>query len=69
MEDDSKRRIEGFMESYHKLTNDWGVDFANYPVYIPDGQGGFKTVIQCTPVDLKNRAQPSPFMGDEAKDS
>lgn len=56
-------RREEFLKRYKILTEELQVDFANFPMYMPDGQGSFKTVMQSTPVDLKDRPQPSPFMG------
>lgn len=61
--EEDKKRISDFLADYKILVDKYNVDFANYPVYIPDGQGAFKTVIQNTPVDMTKIAKPSPFMG------
>jgi len=60
--DESRERIDTFLKEYGDLVNKHQVDFATYPVYVPDGQGGFKTITQTTPVDIKNQPKKSPFM-------
>lgn len=54
--------VSEFLKDYQALVAKHKVDFANYPVYIPDGEGGFKTIIQSTPVDMSNLPQKSTFM-------
>lgn len=64
---DAKARVAAFLSEYGELVKKHGVDFASYPVYVPDGQGAFKVVIQSTPVDTLGRAdQPkeSPFVAE-----
>lgn len=55
-------RMNSFVKDYGELVAKHKIDFATYPVYIPDGQGGFKTTIQNTPVDITNSPQKSPFI-------
>lgn len=62
MEDDAKKRGEAFFKEYGELVEKHQVDFANYPMFIPDKDGSFKIIIQSTPVDVKNRPKPSPFI-------
>lgn len=62
---ESEVRRDLFFKRYGELVEDCKYDFANYPVWVPDGQGGFKTVIQSTPVDTKNMPQKSPFVVPE----
>lgn len=57
-----EKKQKDFLEKYGKLVEETNIDFATYPVYIPDGQGGFKTVIQSTPVDVSKQPKKSPFM-------
>ncbi len=57
-----EKKQKDFLDKYGKLVEETGIDFATYPVYIPDGQGGFKTVVQTTPVDISKQAKPSPFI-------
>lgn len=54
-----------FVKDYGDLVEKHQVDFAQYPVYVPDGQGGFRTVIQNTPVSIKNQPKKSPFVEAE----
>lgn len=61
-EEESKQRIDKFMRQYGELVKGLDVDFANYPVYVPDGKGNFKTIIQSTPVDLKALPVPMSFI-------
>ena len=45
-------KIQKFLEEYGKLVEKHHVDFANYPMFVPDEKGTFKIVIQSTPIDL-----------------
>jgi len=60
--DASPEEKEAFMRDYHELVQKHGIDFAQYPVFVPDGQGGFRTVVQSTPVSIKNQPKRSPFV-------
>lgn len=60
--DDLKVRVDEFVKEYGELVKKHGIDFATYPVFIPDGQGGFKVIVQNTPVDIKNQPVKSPFI-------
>jgi len=62
MDEETKKKAEAFLKEYGELVEKHKMDFANYPVYMPDGQGGFKTLIQCTPVSTEKLSKPSPFM-------
>ena len=42
-----------FLEKYGKLVEETGIDMAVYPMFVPDGQGGFKVICQSVPVDVK----------------
>lgn len=61
-QEEVKERVSAFLKDYGDMVNKHGVDFASYPVYVPDGQGGFKTVVQNTPVDIRNQPKKSPFI-------
>lgn len=61
--DEQNERVNLFLKEYGELVAKHGVDFASYPTYIPDGQGGFRVVVQNTPVDIKNQPKKSPFIG------
>jgi len=38
MNDESKAKVDTFLKEYKELVEKHNVDFANYPVYIPDGK-------------------------------
>lgn len=61
-ENEKNDRINAFIKEYGELVTKHKIDFATYPVYIPDGQGWFKTGIQNTPVDVTNSPKKSPFI-------
>lgn len=54
--------INDFVTGYKELVEKHQVDFAQYPVYTPDGNGGFRTVIQNTPVSTKSQPVKSPII-------
>lgn len=62
---DSQERLQKFMSGYEQLVKDTDYDFANYPVYMPDGEGAFKTLLQTTPIDKKYVPTPSPFVAGQ----
>lgn len=43
---------EDFIKEYGALVAKYNMDFAHYPVFIPDEQGFFKLKLQSTPVDI-----------------
>lgn len=54
--------IQGFLKEYGELVERRKIDFACYPVYTPNGNGGFETRVQNTPVDISNQPVKSPFI-------
>lgn len=60
-----QKRSETFLKEYGDLVQKHKIDIAAYPVYQPDGQGGFKTVIQQSCVDTTNQPYRSPFTATE----
>jgi len=54
---------KAFMKEYGELVEKHKMDFANYPMYIPDGEGGFKTVMQSVPVPIQEGVK-SPFVAE-----
>ena len=62
MNEEQQKRAQAFLDEYEELTKKHNMDFANYPMYIPDGQGAFRTIIQSTPVDTSNMPTKSPFV-------
>lgn len=47
-----KTKVESFMEEYGVLVKKYNVDFASYPMFVPDEKGSFKVIVQSTPIDL-----------------
>ena len=67
MSDDKKaeeqnEKANDFFKEYGELVKKHGFDFVAYPVFIPDGQGGFKIIVQQTAIDTKNQPVKSPFI-------
>lgn len=60
-----QERINGFFKEYGELVKKWEVDFANYPMFIPDEKGGFRVIVQSTPIDIKDRPVKSPFIAEK----
>ena len=65
MTEEHKIKAEAFLKEYGELVEKHKMDFATYPVFIPDGKGGFQIVVQSTPVDISNHPQKSPFIAQE----
>lgn len=59
---DEQEKNDAFLKEYGELVHKHKRDFASYPVYVPDGQGGFKTIVQTTPVDISSQPTKSPFV-------
>jgi hypothetical protein len=59
---DQAERATAFMADYGEIVKKHGMDFASYPVYVPDGAGAFKVIIQTTPVDITASPKASPFV-------
>lgn len=62
MEKTQQERIDSFIKEYGELVEKHQVDFVAYPLYVPDGQGGFRTIVQNAPVDKTERPVESPFV-------
>lgn len=45
-------KINDFLSEYGELVKKHGIDFASYPVFVPDENGAFKIICQTTPIDL-----------------
>jgi len=58
-------RVKAFVEDYGKLVEKHQIDYATYPVFVPDGQQGFRVIIQNTPVDISKQPKKSPFVAPE----
>lgn len=63
-------RVQNFIKEYGELVAKHKIDFATYPVFSPDGNGGFRVIVQNTPVDMTNHPTKSPVQqGDFVADS
>jgi len=51
-EEEKVAKRNEFLKEYGELVEKHQVDFATYPVFVPDGAGGFKVTMQSTPVIL-----------------
>lgn len=60
--EDLNNRVNAFIKEYGELVMRHKVDFATYPMFVPDGKGGFKIITQSTPVDIGNQPIRSDFM-------
>lgn len=61
-QDEVNTRAQAFLKEYGELVGKHKIDFATYPMFVPDGQGGFKIITQSTPVDISNQPVRSNFM-------
>ena len=62
-EDTVQKRGEEFIKEYGELVQKHKMDFATYPTFVPDGNGGFKVMVQTTAIDITNQPKKSPFVG------
>lgn len=65
VDNDFQKRSQDFLKDYGELVQKHKIDIAAYPVYMPDGKGGFITTIQQSTVDTTNAPYRSPFMATE----
>jgi hypothetical protein len=49
-----------FLKDYKELVDKHQMDLATYPVFVPDGNGGFKIIVQSTPVPLPPKTEDAP---------
>lgn len=64
-QEELNERVNTFIKEYGQLVLKHKIDFASYPMFMPDGQGGFKIICQNTPVDIGNQPLKSPFVTKE----
>lgn len=64
---DFQKRSEEFLKEYGGLVQKHKIDIAAYPVYMPDGKGGFITTIQQSTLDVTNAPYRSTFMETEGE--
>lgn len=61
-QEERNNRINAFVQEFGELVAKHRVDFAAFPVYTPDGNGGFRTTLQHTPVDVSKQPVKSNFI-------
>jgi hypothetical protein len=49
---EAQKRTDDFLKAYNELVKKYRIDFGHQLLYVKDGTGGYKTVIQVSPVDL-----------------
>jgi len=60
--DNTQSRVDAFLSEYSELVKKHDIDFINYPMFQPDGQGNWKIVINTQPVDTRSQPRKSPFV-------
>ena len=68
MKNETNPKVQEFLEKYKALVDEMKMDFATYPMFVPDGNGGFRVIIQSTPVDITPKTDepvPSPFVPEK----
>lgn len=58
----SQEEQEAFIKEYGELVAKHHIDFAAFPMFIPDGAGSFKIAIQTQAVSTKDQPVKSPFI-------
>lgn len=57
-----KKQIEEFLAEYGAIVEKHKVDFVNFPMFQPDGQGGWRILIHNQPVSTEGQPVKSPFV-------
>ncbi len=63
LEQELRARSVAFIEAYGKLVEEHKMDFASYPMFVPE-DGKFVVKVQTTPVDVRSRPMKTPFIPD-----
>lgn len=58
----SEDEQKAFIGEYGELVKKYQIDFAAFPMFVPDGEGSFKIVIQTQAVSTKDQPVKSPFI-------
>lgn len=62
MNEDFEKKCQEFLKEYGELVKKYNIDLATYPMFVPDGEGSFKIIIQSTPVDTSKLPVKSPLI-------
>lgn len=63
----AEERGKEFIKRYGELVAELDIDFATFPLWEPDGNGGFTTKVRTQPMDMRGVAKKSPFVADDEK--
>lgn len=55
-------RVDAFIKEYKELVQKYKVDTLAFPMFVPDGQGGYKVIINQQPIDITDQPTASPFV-------
>lgn len=59
-----KETQEAFFKEYGELVKKYEADFVSFPLWQPDGAGGWKMILQNQLVSTKETGVKSPFVAD-----
>lgn len=61
---DEEKKIanDSFLKEYGELVQKHKIDIIAYPIWQPDGEGSWKTIIQTSVVSTKDQPVKSPFV-------
>ena len=57
-----EEKIKAFLEEYGVLVEKHKIDFASYPMWVPNKEGHWTMVVKTEPVDISNRPVKTPFV-------
>lgn len=60
-----EERGQELIKRHGENVKELNMDFATFPQWVPDGQGGFRTIIQTQAIDVTPKAVPSNFVEEE----
>lgn len=64
LSEEQQKKAQDFLKEYGELIEKHKFDFVHFPMFIPDGQGAFKVIIQSQPVDTSEQPVKSNFMAE-----
>jgi len=62
LKEQNSEKIQLFLKEYGELVEKHGVDFASYPMFVPDEKSFFRVIVQSVPVEMIEKPQKSPFI-------
>lgn len=61
-DEETKKKIDVFLKEYGELVAKHKVDIVAFPMFQPDGNGGFKVMVHSQAVSTENQPIKSPFV-------